>query len=93
MSESFEEYRIISQPKAWAILIVLAAAIIAWGLWVYRSVPDSPRVHDYGALNDAPGQSIYSSDTTPEGTNVPAQIQTPPEARTYKSTTAPGGQP
>jgi len=99
MPDSFEEIRVISQPKAWAILIVLSAAIIAWGLWVYSIIPNTPRVHNYGALNDAPGQSIYSTDATPGGgTEVPAQIQLPPEAKPLNSTpppatTAPGGQP
>jgi len=81
MNKTFEEYRVISQPAAWTFLVLLAASILAWGVFIQRSVPDTPRTHHYGTLPDTPGQSIYSTSRTREGTDVPRQMQPLPEAQ------------
>ncbi|MCL2700201.1 MAG: hypothetical protein FWE88_00745 [Phycisphaerae bacterium] len=81
MAKTFEEYRVLSQPAAWALLFLLAGGILAWGLFVKSVIPNTPRVHNYGALPDAPGQSIYSTNPTPRDTTAPPQYQTLPEAK------------
>ena len=73
-----------AQPKSnlrgWVLVLALSAGIIVWGLANFLLVRDAPRRWDYGALPDAPGQSIYSSEAAPPGALVPRQVPALPEA-------------
>lgn len=82
MTTQYEEYRFVRPAWAWAALAALCAFILGWGAMVYFTVGDAPRQWDFGQMPDTPGQSIYSSEPTPEEIeNAPAQIQTLPEAQ------------
>ena len=81
MSMEHEEDKTFSSTASWAIIAIFCAAIIGWGVLTYRLVKDGPRRWDFQNLPDVPAQSIYSSQDTPKGQNVPAQIPPLPEAR------------
>ncbi len=70
------------QGRGWAILILLAAAIVGWGLANYFLVPDVPRQWDFGALRDVPAQSIYSTSRPAAPPVAPRQMPALPEANT-----------
>ena len=66
--------------KGWAIVLAISVALLAWGIAIFLMVRDRPRAWDFGALRDAPSQSIYSSESAPAGSAVPRQIAPLPEA-------------
>lgn len=87
---------------SWTILVVFCAAILAWGLFTYYTVPDRghglssglDRHWDQGALPDVPSESIYSS--SPGSTSQPAGRQIAPLPEAYgpaKPTPAPAKSP
>ena len=61
----------------WVVVILVAALVIAWGLLAFVLVPDVPRTWHMGALPDAPGESVYSTNPPPREAAPPPQI--PPE--------------
>ena len=80
-----EEYEV--QPEShrngWAVLLAVCLALLAWGLAIFLfvpAVPDAQRRWDFGALPDVPGQSVYSTSTTPLAASAPAQLPPLPEA-------------
>ena len=49
--------------KAWAIVALITACILGYGLVVFRTVGDKgPPDWDFGAIDDVPGQSPYSTE-------------------------------
>ena len=68
----------------WLIVILVSALIIAWGLLSFLAVGNPPRTWHFGVLPDAPGQSIYSTQETPESASPPRQIPPLPEAQPKK---------
>lgn len=91
MSGQHEEYRYVSGPTGWILIILLCAVIIGWGYLNYFMIHDTPGQWKQGALPDVPGESIYSTDNGPS-TQPTRQVNELPEARPYKPV-APGGQP
>ena len=82
-----EEDTTIGARWSWAIILAFCAAIVAWGLANYRWIADAPRQWDFGALPDAPGQSIYSTAAAPADVpQPPPQIAPLPGARRTSST-------
>ena len=51
--------------KSWMIVILFSLVILAWGGVTFLLIKDRPREWDFGALQDVPGQSIYSTDKPP----------------------------
>jgi hypothetical protein len=88
----YEENRRISAGWGWAIIIVLCAAVLGWGYFRFRAVPDAPRHWDFGELPDAPGQSIYST-SQPTQTSPARQVPLPPEAATGNRDKTTNGDP
>ena len=74
----------------WLIVILISALIVAWGLLNFAIIKDPPRTWHFGALPDAPGQSIYSTQEPPTAATPPPQIPPLPEA---KPRGKPGGAP
>ena len=69
-----------SPRSGWWTVLLICACLAAWGLIQYVTIRDAPRQWDFGALPDAPGQSIYSSSRPAQPKVVPPQIQPLPEA-------------
>lgn len=102
-----EEYEVEVTPRSpaagWGVLLLICLAMLAWGLAIFRFVPDVPRRWDFGAHPDVPGESIYSTQTTPRSASAPAQLTPLPEADastgptltgpTTRPTPRDGGQP
>ena len=64
-----------SSRSGWWTVVLICACLAAWGLVQYATIRDVPRQWDFGALPDAPGQSVYSSSRPVQGAVVPPQIQ------------------
>ncbi len=65
---------------SWAIVVAIALAIAVWGLLYHAFVRDAPRQWDFGALEDTPARSAYST-TQPSLRRVPPQqLPLPPKA-------------
>ena len=86
MSEYEHESR-KSPRSGWWTVVAICASLAAWGLIQYATVRDSPRQWDFGALPDAPGQSVYSTSQPARMKIVPPQMQPLPEARTQPAGT------
>jgi len=85
-----KQYEEVKTPRpfwGWIILVVFSACLVGWGLAIYFLVQDAPRQWDFGALKDAPGESIYSTSEPVEGKNAPQQVPTLPEANPRKVVT------
>jgi len=78
--KEYEESREMSPGLSWAIIVMLCVLILAWGFVNWALVKDQPRKWDFGALPDAPSESIYSTGQAPELAAPPRQIQPLPEA-------------
>jgi hypothetical protein len=65
----------------WLVVILISALIIGWGLLNFAIIKDPPRTWHFGALPDAPGQSIYSTQEPPSAATAPPQIPPLPEAK------------
>jgi hypothetical protein len=88
----YEEFTVAKQPYGWAMVIGLCLITIAIGYVQYLFIPDTPRQWDYGALPDAPGKSVYSSERPPAAAPAPPQL--PPFPASQPSVaTRPGGPP
>jgi hypothetical protein len=74
----------------WVIVILVAALVVAWGLASFVLVPDVPRAFNSGALPDAPGESVYSTNPTPREAVPPLQIPSATETLQPKES---GGAP
>ena len=61
MLSQYEEHRELGRFWSGTIIILFCLAILIWGLFNYRSIPDTPRRWDVGVLRDVPGGSIYST--------------------------------
>lgn len=63
MSEKhiYDEYKELPQFWGWAILVLFAAAIVSYGMWLMLTVPEAPRYWDHGERRDTPAESIYST--------------------------------
>lgn len=64
----------------WIVLALICLGLLAWGLVIFRFVPDVPRLWDFGASPDVPGESIYATQATPRAASAPAQLTPLPEA-------------
>ncbi|MCY2928972.1 MAG: hypothetical protein NTV86_05660 [Planctomycetota bacterium] len=86
------EVEVTPRPPAagWVVLLLVCLALLAWGLVIFRFVPDVPRRWDFGAHPDVPGESIYSTQTTPRTASAPAQLPALPEADTSPGPTLTG---
>jgi hypothetical protein len=71
--------------KDWVIMLIIAALVSGWGLFVYFRVQDRPRQWDFGVLPDAPSQSIYSTTPPPGNAAVPTQTPVLPEATPWQA--------
>ncbi len=87
-----EEHRAIPQWLSWTILVLLTAAIVSWCMFLMMMVMDAPREWDFGAFQDVPAQSVYSTRPVMPRFNpahwtrfdpgqVPQQMPKLPEAR------------
>ena len=79
-----EEYREIPQALSWVLLVLLTACVVSWCMFIMMMVEDRPREWDFGALQDVPAQSVYStSPGTPpfDPKNPPQQMPKLPEAK------------
>jgi hypothetical protein len=78
-----------SPRSGWWTVVPICACLAAWGLIQYVTIRDAPRQWDFGALPDAPGQSIYSSSRPAQPKVAPPQMQPLPEAQTQPARTGP----
>jgi len=65
----------------WLIVLLVAAAIVVWGLLNFVLVRDAPRTWHFGTLPSAPSESVYSTHALPESASPPPQISPLPEAQ------------
>jgi hypothetical protein len=79
--KEYEEQTIISPVVGWVILILFAALIMSWGMFVEMIVSTQPAHWDFGVLPDTPSQSQYSTAFPPADVNVPYQIHRIPDAQ------------
>jgi hypothetical protein len=79
-----------SAPWGWIIIVLLCAGIIGWGLFNYAMIKDRQRAWNFGALPDAPSQSIYSTVPATATNEPPKQIFALPEAKPWQRP-PPGG--
>ena len=77
----FEEEHEIGSMWSWVLVMILCALILAWGFTIHALVKDRPRDWSYGTLPDAPSQSIYSTEASPEEAVAPRQVTPLPEAK------------
>ena len=85
-SKWYDEEHELSAPWGWLIIIAFSAAIIGYGLLVYRIIPDAPRQWDFGQLPDTPAESIYSTEEPKEPSGEPPrQLPRLPEAQPESS--------
>ena len=77
--EHFEEYWAFGPVGSWVLLLVFCVFIVAWGM-VHMLVLEKPADWDFGAVPDAPGESIYSVRQPPAMVGrPPLQIERLPE--------------
>ena len=85
-----EEHREIPQALSWALLVLLTACVVSWCMFIMMMVEDRPREWDFGALQDVPAQSVYSTQSGRASTpgtppfdpkNPPQQMPKLPEAK------------
>ncbi len=57
----YDEYKELPQVWGWVILVLFAAAIVSYGMWLMLTVPEAPRYWDHGERRDTPAESIYST--------------------------------
>ena len=69
----FEEYHEISDRRSWAILIGLILFLIITPVVIHRLLPDREREWKYGAVEQIPGESIYSTVSPDPGPVAPAE--------------------
>ncbi len=81
MNDAIEER---GTRRGWLAVIALSVALIGWGLLTYFIVQDRARVWYFGALPDAPSQSVYSTEATPQTMQPPRQTPQLPEAKPWK---------
>jgi hypothetical protein len=86
----FEHYRDSGPKTGWWILIVFTAVILATGMLVHHAIMDGPRQWDFGAVPDAPGETVYSMRMPGRGA-APRQMAPLPEAVTGSISTAGSG--
>ena len=89
MAESQESGKLISL-RGWLIVILVAALVVLWGLFNYAFVKDPLRSWHFGALPDAPSESVYSTEAVPQSATPPQQSPMLPEAQPKQP---PGGKP
>ena len=77
-----------SRRSGWWTVLLICAALAAWGLIQYVTIRDGPRQWDFGSLLDAPGQSIYSASRPAQQVVVPPQIQPLPGPSTRSAPAA-----
>lgn len=78
-TKKYEEESELPHPWEWVIIVLFSASIAAFGLLVYRVVPEGERVWDFGQLPDTPAESIFSTESYHPPTPVPLQIERLPE--------------
>jgi hypothetical protein len=62
--------------KSWAIILALALLFIVWGLFIFLTVGDKgPPAWDFGAVQDIPGQSSYSTHPPRQGKGTEPEPQ------------------
>ena len=60
----------------WAFVIGLAVLFLLYGLFVFFSVGDKgPPDWDFGAIEDIPGKSVYSTSPEPSGNVGEPELQ------------------
>jgi hypothetical protein len=87
--EPTEEPEESGAGRHWMIVLLASATIVGWGLLIYVMVKDRPREWNFGALPDAPSQSIYSTVTPPPAAESPRIFPELPEARPWQKPAAP----
>jgi len=79
--KTFEEYRAISQPTAWTLLLLLATAILAWGLFsvpaTSASRPSVPETTNTCSTPSSRAQATNSNTTARESSTSPSPPNTP----------------
>jgi hypothetical protein len=91
-----EEHRAIPQWLSWALLVLLTIGVVSWCMFLMMMVMDAPREWDFGAFQDVPGQSIFS--TRPgvppfDPKNTPLQMPKLPEAKRSPKNSETSAQP
>jgi len=81
MSEPEEEQPAAGARWGWAIAIAITLALLVWGLAHYAFVRDAPREWDFGALDDTPARSVYSTTQPPKSGAPPQQLPLLPKAQ------------
>jgi len=77
---------------SWTLLVLLSIGIVCWCMFLMMMVMDVPREWDFGAFQDVPAQSVYSTQpvvprfnpahwTRFDPKQVPQQMPKLPEAR------------
>lgn len=56
-----EEHWEIPQWLSWLLLALLTLGVVSWCMFLMMMVMDTPREWDFGAFQDVPGQSVYST--------------------------------
>lgn len=79
-----EEHREVGRVWSWTLIVLFCLAILVWGLFNYRSIPDTPRRWDVGVLRDVPGESIYSTVAPRTGSEPAPQLAPLPEGTPLK---------
>ncbi|HEX2966781.1 MAG TPA: hypothetical protein VHO84_13400 [Syntrophorhabdaceae bacterium] len=78
--------------KLWILVISLAAGFLIYGLFIFALVGEKGNPGwDFGAVEDTPGASVYSTAPQPTGnageperqhiSGTPSQVSNPEEAR------------
>ncbi len=75
----YEEYRSGGPMWGWVIVIILAFLTLSWGMVTHMAVPEVVRQWDFGAVPDAPGESVFSTVPPPRVREAPPQIELPPD--------------
>jgi hypothetical protein len=74
--ESTKRRRKRSGLGGWAFVIGLAVLFLLYGLFVFLSVGDKgPPDWDFGAIEDIPGKSVYSTSPEPSGNVGEPELQ------------------
>lgn len=75
----YEEFNELSLGWTWFIVVALCLYLILSGLFAHRMLPDVPRRWDFGALDEIPGQSVYSTFPVPPVAVAPAETGRVPQ--------------